>query len=303
MTEGTSRTVRVAAVRLARSGPRMMTRALALVAGVAAFALPAAAQRGGGRPPDRVVHGLCDAANDKACAPAVRRLSETSLREPGKSTGRSPILDARGKKILAAALAADGRRIVVSLGERRLWVLDGADTLKAAEVAIGMDEPLVYGGRKWTFHTPRGVRQVRAKHTAATWRPPDWAYAEVAREHRLKLRTLPRRGVRLADGTRLAVRGGVVGLVDAKGFAELPVDEHIVFDSTLFIPPLGTLNRRIDGELGAYQLDIGEGYLLHGTRDESTIGTATTHGCLRLRKDDLEWLHENIPVGTKVYLY
>ena len=28
-----------------------------------------------------------------------------------------------------------------------------------------------------------------------------------------------------------------------------------------------------------------------------------THGCVRLADDDIEWLYENVPVGTKVYIY
>ena len=83
----------------------------------------------------------------------------------------------------------------------------------------------------------------------------------------------------------------------------LPVEEHIVFDSTLFVPPLGTQNRAIDGELGDYQLDMGNGYLLHGTSRASSIGSATTHGCVRLFDVDLEWLYTFVPVGTKVYIY
>ena len=40
----------------------------------------------------------------------------------------------------------------------------------------------------------------------------------------------------------------MVGVSDADSeFRSLPVDEHIVFDSTLFIPPLGTQNRRAVG--------------------------------------------------------
>jgi L,D-transpeptidase YbiS len=30
---------------------------------------------------------------------------------------------------------------------------------------------------------------------------------------------------------------------------------------------------------------------------------AATHGCVRLRDDDIEWLYEHVPVGTKVYIY
>jgi L,D-transpeptidase YbiS len=80
----------------------------------------------------------------------------------------------------------------------------------------------------------------------------------------------------------------------------LPVSEHIVFDSTLFIPPVDTHNRRLSGELGRYALDLGNGYLLHGTQDQKSVGIDPTHGCIRLGDDDLEWLYRRIPVGATV---
>ena len=43
--------------------------------------------------------------------------------------------------------------------------------------------------------------------------------------------------------------------------------------------------------------------MLHGTPDQNSIGLAATHGCVRLRDEDIEWLYENVPVGTKVYIY
>jgi hypothetical protein len=203
-----------------------------------------------------------------------------------------------------AAERSSAMRVVVSIGARHLWVLSGRDTLLDAPVAVGMGRTLVYGGRRWTFATPLGIRQVRAKRSTPFWRPPDWAYAEVAREHNLKLaRMSAERPVTLEDGRRLVVRDSLVGVMMPDGFAPLPVEEHIVFGETLYVPPIGTRNRLIEGELGLYQLDLGEGYLLHGTPHEESIGQATTHGCVRLRGHDIEWLFANIPVGTAVYLY
>jgi lipoprotein-anchoring transpeptidase ErfK/SrfK len=59
----------------------------------------------------------------------------------------------------------------------------------------------------------------------------------------------------------------------------------------------------VEGELGKYRLDLGEGYLLHGTPDKESIGFAATHGCVRLRDEDIEWLYTYVPVGTKVYIF
>lgn len=216
-------------------------------------------------------------------------------------TRKDSIASARARR---AAERSSAMRVVVSIGARRLWVVSGADTLLDAPVAVGMGRTLSYAGRRWTFATPIGVRKVLRKRSTPYWRPPDWAYAEVAREHGLRLEHLRAdRPLTLSDGRQLVVRDSLVGVMMPDGFAPLPVEEHVVFDETLYVPPLGTRNRLIEGELGTYQLDLGEGYLLHGTPHEESIGFATTHGCVRLRGHDIEWLFANVPVGTAVYLY
>ncbi len=206
---------------------------------------------------------------------------------------------------LAQSMRDAGLHVVVSLYDRELWVVRGADTLLAAPAAVAMGTSLEYGGRVWTFTTPRGRHTVLAKRKNPTWVPPDWHYAEVAKQYNLLLERMPRdRPVVLSDGSRLEIRGGVVGIVPPDStFDPLPTDEEIVFDSTIFIPPVGTKNRQILGELGRYQLDLGNGYLIHGTPDESTIGDPVTHGCVRLRDDDITWLWEHVPVHTPVYVY
>lgn len=206
----------------------------------------------------------------------------------------------------AAADRAAGYRIVVDIFAHQLYVIDGGDTLRAAPVATAMNATLSYGGRSWRFETPRGVRKVLAKDKDPVWTPPEWHYAEVALEHQLKLRSL-RRGqtVRLSDGTRLTSRGDEVGIIapGEREFVPLVLDEHVVFDNTIFVPPAGTKHRSIQGELGHFRLSLGDGYLLHGTPYTKSIGAAVTHGCVRLRDEDIEWLYDNVPVGTKVYLY
>ena len=206
----------------------------------------------------------------------------------------------------AAADRADGYRVVVDIFAHQLYVIDGGDTLHAAPVATAMNSTLSYGGRSWRFETPRGVRKVLSKDKDPVWTPPEWHYAEVALEHQLKLRTL-RRGqtVRLSDGTRLTSRGDEVGIIapGEKEFVPLVLDEHVVFDNTIFVPPAGTKHRSIQGELGHFRLALGDGYLLHGTPYTKSIGAAVTHGCVRLRDEDIEWLFDNVPVGTRVYLY
>jgi lipoprotein-anchoring transpeptidase ErfK/SrfK len=204
----------------------------------------------------------------------------------------------------AAADRATEFRVVVSMFDRELYVLDGADTLMVAPVAVAVDTTLSYNGRSWRFETPRGKRRVLSKETNPVWTPPLWHYAEVASRQGLRLAYLERgHPVSLNDGRKLVVRGDRAGLLDGSTFTPLPTDEEIIFDGTIFVPPTGTANRRIEGELGKYKLSLGDGYLLHGTPHTESIGQAATHGCVRLLDEDIEWLYDQVPVGTPVYIY
>lgn len=213
----------------------------------------------------------------------------------------------RGDYEQARKLARDaqGFRIVISLDERALWVLRDNDTIRTASVGIASGLTLDYAGRRWTFRTPRGRHTVIGSRVAPAWSPPDWAYAETAHQYRLRLAWLaPGKPVTLHDGRRLTIQNNAVGLIDSEGvFKALPRDEHIVFESTLYVPPHGTINRRVRGQLGPYALDLGGGYLLHGGASSDGTGLAPTHGCIRLGDVDLEWLYQNVDLGTPVYIY
>jgi hypothetical protein len=202
------------------------------------------------------------------------------------------------------ASRSTGFRLVVSLQDRHLWAIIGRDTVLSAPAAVAKGTTLEFGKKEWTFDTPRGMRTVLSKEADPIWQPPEWLYAETALENGLKLGHLDNGGkVKLRDGRFLTVRDGMAGVVDGGVFAALPTDEHIVFDNTLFIPPMGSKNRKIEGELGKFRLNLGDGYLLHGTPYKESIGLAATHGCVRMRDEDIEWLYDHVPVGTRVYIY
>lgn len=69
------------------------------------------------------------------------------------------------------------------------------------------------------------------------------------------------------------------------------------------IPPPDDPSRWVHGELGAYVLNLGDGYLIHGTKDERVLGHAVSHGCVRLGAKDLENLYKTIPLKTPVFIY
>ena len=195
--------------------------------------------------------------------------------------------------------------ISVSLDEKRLWVVVDKDTVMDAPVAIGSGETLVFGEKVWTFDTPRGIRTVKRKDSDPDWIPPEWHYVETAKEHGLALEKLSmNKPYEISRGRKIMFQDGEAGVMHPdSGFFLLPLDEEIVFDNTLFVPPPASKNRKVQGMLGKYKLDTGAGVLLHGTPFQTSIGKAATHGCLRLRDEDIEWLYDYIPVGTKVYIY
>jgi hypothetical protein len=204
----------------------------------------------------------------------------------------------------ATAERAKGFHLVVSLQDKHLWAIIGEDTVLSAPVAVAKGTSLKYGKQKWLFETPRGVRTVLSKEADPIWQPPEWLYAETAVEYDLKLGHLNNgEKIKLSDGRYLAMKDGEAGVIDDGEWAALPTDEHIVFDNTLYVPPLGSKNRKVEGELGKYRLNMGDGFLLHGTPYKDSIGMAATHGCVRMRDEDIEWLYEHVPVGTKVYIY
>ncbi len=69
------------------------------------------------------------------------------------------------------------------------------------------------------------------------------------------------------------------------------------------IPPPDDPSRFVDGELGAYFLNLGDGYLIHGTRSVEMLGRPASHGCVRVGAADLEKLYHEVPVGTEVFIF
>ena len=56
-------------------------------------------------------------------------------------------------------------------------------------------------------------------------------------------------------------------------------------------------------ELGDYAMDLGQGYLIHGTLYERALGLSITHGCVRLGARDLETVYRSVRIGTPVYIF
>ncbi|HEV8335017.1 MAG TPA: L,D-transpeptidase [Candidatus Polarisedimenticolia bacterium] len=67
--------------------------------------------------------------------------------------------------------------------------------------------------------------------------------------------------------------------------------------------PKKSSERLAPDELGAYAMDLGDGYLIHGTLYERSLGMSVTHGCVRLGAKDLDAVFHAVKVGTPVYIF
>lgn len=206
--------------------------------------------------------------------------------------------------------AADRAYIVISIADNRLWFRRGNEVLFETRVATGSGKFLEKsgtGGEQWKFETPRGRLVVSRKDVEPAWVPPDWHYVEAAKKRNLEL-------VRLAPGMVVpAVGGSVVTVSGGNVVTRYPDGREVPFEvkdgneirvgNKLIMPPFGTAQRRYLGVLGANRLYLGDGYGIHGTDAPWSIGQSVSHGCIRVRNEDIETLFRIVDVGTPVYVY
>ena len=200
--------------------------------------------------------------------------------------------------------------IVVSIEDHRLWYKQRDSVLFTTQVATGSGKILesTASGSHWKFETPRGRLVVQGKDEAPAWVPPDWHYVEQARKRGLGIVRLNRgQTIPASDGSQITVQGTnvvkrypdgrTVALADGKEGREIVAGGNIV------IPPFGTNQRKYKGVLGTHRIDLGDGYALHGTDNPASIGHSVSHGCVRLRNEDIDKLYSMVDVGTPVYIY
>jgi L,D-transpeptidase catalytic domain len=204
---------------------------------------------------------------------------------------------------------ADSDYLVVSIADRRVWYKHRDSVLFTARVATGSGKQLVIKGndKVLRFETPRGRLTVQRRDSAPAWIPPDWHYQEQANKRGLGIVQLVR-GVplKLRDGSQIVVQGNDVVRRGADGtIRPLTASDgrEIVADGKIVIPPYGTNQRRYVDVLGTHRLYLGDGYALHGTNNPASIGQAVSHGCVRLRNEDIAELYDRVAVGTPVYIY
>lgn len=213
--------------------------------------------------------------------------------------------------------------IVVSTAENKVYVRRDGKTIFETICSTGKGTTLVEEGRKMTFNTPTGKFKIISKEEAPVWVPPDWHFMEEARKTGGSIVRL-RPGQQLNANTGQPISGGGSGVwswasgsstpvikvrngtvvVERNGSTrELPAGEIIRAGRNIVIPPIGTPQRKYEKVLGTHRLNLGDGYALHGTQQVSQLGRSVSHGCVRLKNEDIAHLYEIANVGDQVIIY
>lgn len=254
-------------------------------------------------------------AFDTARVRFARDVARAVFNDNSEALERAQLEYGIGADSLRAELAATtpaeetGPYLVVSIADRHLWYKQGDSVLFETDVATGSGKTLAVKGndKVLRFETPRGRLVVQRRDSAPAWVPPDWHYQEQANKRGLTMVQLNRsQPIRVKDGRTVTVSGNDVVLRSADGTVQaLTADDgrEIVVDGKLIIPPYGTNQRKYQGVLGTHRLYLGDGYALHGTNQPKSIGQAVSHGCVRLRNEDIARLYDMVTVGTPVYIY
>lgn len=73
------------------------------------------------------------------------------------------------------------------------------------------------------------------------------------------------------------------------------------------VPPANSPKRVLRGYLGKYAIYLGkenvfDGYMIHGTPEEDLIGLNVSHGCIRMKEEDLTKIYNIAEPGTCVII-
>lgn len=95
------------------------------------------------------------------------------------------------------------------------------------------------------------------------------------------------------------------GVFEVKFKEELPVwylPDWYFIEKELPIPPEGSPERRLEGQLGVAAVYLGEEIAIHGTSRPELLGQRVSHGCIRLENRFAQRLYHNVQIGTPIVI-
>jgi lipoprotein-anchoring transpeptidase ErfK/SrfK len=150
-------------------------------------------------------------------------------------------------------------------------------------------------------------------HVKAAKRGPKVTLAELAKANpTIVVVDRPNFKLHLYKNLKLVKTYGVA--IGASGYDTPPGEYHIedkTIDPTWYVPHsawAGSLAGQVipggspANPLKARWLGFGGGRGIHGTAEDSSIGSAASHGCIRMHVPDVEALYPRVPLGAPLYI-
>jgi lipoprotein-anchoring transpeptidase ErfK/SrfK len=215
------------------------------------------------------------------------------------------------------------RKILVSTAENMVYLREGGQTTFQATCSTGKGKTIIDKGRTMAFDTPIGKFRILSKEENPVWVPPDWHFLEEASKRGMRVVQMrygdtidARTGIHVSSragggvwswfgsGDRvLKIANNNVVLIENGVQSPLPAGELITAGDAVVIPPVGVSQRKFERVLGSHRLNLGDGYALHGTQQVAQLGRSVSHGCVRLKNEDIARLYEVTDVGDEVIIY
>jgi hypothetical protein len=202
--------------------------------------------------------------------------------------------DSLNRKPVDAHLAFNGTSIRKVPGKRGV-VIDSRALHNSAEAAI-------LGTRAATIHV---LAHKTSPHIGYKDLPRIYSTLLTINRSQFKLRLY--KHLRLVKTYPIAV--GQSGYATPSGLYH--IDDRTV-DPTWYVPPNASWAGSLAGQtippgspenpLKARWLGFGGGRGIHGTADDSSIGSAASHGCIRMHVSDVIELYPRVPLNTPLYI-
>jgi lipoprotein-anchoring transpeptidase ErfK/SrfK len=150
-------------------------------------------------------------------------------------------------------------------------------------------------------------------HVKAVKRDPKITMAELAKANpTIVVIDRPNFKLRLYKSLKLVKTYSVA--IGQAGY-DTPAGEYHIDDKTInptwYVPPNATWAGSLAGQvippgpanpLKSRWLGFGGGRGIHGTADDASIGSAASHGCIRMHVSDVEALYPRVPLGAPLYV-
>ncbi|MBN2363018.1 L,D-transpeptidase [candidate division WOR-3 bacterium] len=171
------------------------------------------------------------------------------------------------------SLKTDEYYMIINLSRQHFWIKKRDKIIWEGSCATGVGE-VTRAGEKFSFHTPVGERRILAKKTEPYWIRPNWFWKE--------------QGLAVPHDSEWIVIPDTLNFQQSIVFYDsLPEEEKLMV-------------RAVPGALGNYALNLGDGILIH----KGQIGRGVySHGCIRLKEDDLEVADSLLPIGASVFIF